>query len=134
MMMVTVFLSISNQMDFNLVQNRKGNCHHDQIPFNLKGNGKKVFSVCWKNSSYQTYSCSRDWRLSLGNPGGPIGAPLILPPRTSQSTIVLRDLRTRDASLSARQLHVSYILFGRPTFCPIHFRPTTFRPKIFVQS
>ena len=34
-----------NQMDFNLVQNRKENCHHDHIPFNVKGNGNIVFSV-----------------------------------------------------------------------------------------
>ena len=43
----TVFLSILNQMDFHLVQNRKENCHHDQIPFNAKGNGNIVFSV-WR--------------------------------------------------------------------------------------
>ena len=43
--MVTVFLSILNQMEFHLVQNRKENCPHDHIPFNLKGNGNIVFSV-----------------------------------------------------------------------------------------
>ena len=32
-------------MKFHLVQNRKGNCHHNHIPFNLKGNGILVFSV-----------------------------------------------------------------------------------------
>ena len=26
-------------------ENRKENCHHDHIPFNLKGNGNIVFSV-----------------------------------------------------------------------------------------
>ena len=40
--MGTVFLSILNQVDFHLVQNRKENCH---ISFNLKGNGILVFSV-----------------------------------------------------------------------------------------
>ena len=45
MIVVTVFLSILNQMEFNLVQNRKENCHHDHIPFNVKGNGILVFSV-----------------------------------------------------------------------------------------
>ena len=30
-------------MEFNLVQNRKENFHHDHIPFNLKGNGILVF-------------------------------------------------------------------------------------------
>ena len=45
MIVGTVFLSILNQMDFLLVQNRKENCHHDHIPFNLKGNGNIVFSM-----------------------------------------------------------------------------------------
>ena len=40
-----LFLSILNQMEFHLVQNRKENCHHDHIPFNVKGNGNIVFSV-----------------------------------------------------------------------------------------
>ena len=31
--------------EFHLVQNRKENCHHDHIPFNLKGIGNMVFSV-----------------------------------------------------------------------------------------
>ena len=38
-------LDFLNQIEFHLVQNRKENCHHDQIPFNLKGNGNIVFSV-----------------------------------------------------------------------------------------
>ena len=38
MVVVTVLLSILNQMEFHLIQNRKENCHHDHIPFNLKGN------------------------------------------------------------------------------------------------
>ena len=45
MILVTVFLSILNQMEFYLVKNRKENCHHDHIPFNVKGNGNIVFSV-----------------------------------------------------------------------------------------
>ena len=32
MIVVTVFLSILNQMEFHLVENRKENCHHDHIP------------------------------------------------------------------------------------------------------
>ena len=39
------YLSILNQMVFHLVQNRNENCHHDHIPFNLKGNRIRVFSV-----------------------------------------------------------------------------------------
>ena len=45
MIVVTVFLSILNQMDFHLVQIRKENCHHDHIPFNVEGNGNIDFSV-----------------------------------------------------------------------------------------
>ena len=30
-------------MEFYLVQIRKENCHHDHIPFNLKGNGNTSF-------------------------------------------------------------------------------------------
>ena len=45
MIVVTVFLSILNQMEFLLYQNRKKNCHHDHIPFNLKGNEILIFSV-----------------------------------------------------------------------------------------
>ena len=45
MIVVTVFLSILNQMEFHLVQDRKENCHHDHIPFNVKGIGSIVFSV-----------------------------------------------------------------------------------------
>ena len=39
LVMLTVFLSILNQMEFQLVQNRKENCQHDHVPFNFKGNG-----------------------------------------------------------------------------------------------
>ena len=46
MIVETVFLSILNQIEFHLDQNRKENCHHDHIPFNMKGNGNLVFSVC----------------------------------------------------------------------------------------
>ena len=34
-----------DQMKVHLVQNRKKTCHHDHIPFNVKGNGNIVFSV-----------------------------------------------------------------------------------------
>ena len=30
--------------------------------------------------------------------------------------------------------YVTYVGYGRPAFRPIHFRPTSFRQKIFVQS
>ena len=55
---VTVFLSILNQIDIHLVQNRKEICHHDHIPFNVKGNGKIFLSAClcvvfyWPNVRY----------------------------------------------------------------------------------
>ena len=41
--MGTVFLSILNQMDFHLVQNREENCHYDHIPLNVKENANIVF-------------------------------------------------------------------------------------------
>ena len=40
MIVGTVFLSISNQMEFHLIQNWKETCHHNLIPFNVKGNEK----------------------------------------------------------------------------------------------
>ena len=53
MIVVTGFLSIFNQMDFHLVQNRKENCHHDHIPFHLKGNRIQVFSVCDQSTTFK---------------------------------------------------------------------------------
>ena len=43
MIMVIVFLSIMNQMEFFLFQNREERCHHDHIPFDLNGNGDIFF-------------------------------------------------------------------------------------------
>ena len=43
-----IFLLTLNQMEFHLVQNRKENCPHDHIPFNVKGN--VVFSVLQHNA------------------------------------------------------------------------------------
>ena len=42
----------------SLIQNRKENCHHDHIPFNLKGNEILVFSVYtpafpWRSPGYR---------------------------------------------------------------------------------
>ena len=39
MIVVSVFLSISEEMEFHLVQYQKENCDHANIPFNFKGNG-----------------------------------------------------------------------------------------------
>ena len=57
MIVVTVFLSILNQMEFHLVQNQKEICHHDHIPFNVKGNRILEFSQSKKSRSlaYPTY-------------------------------------------------------------------------------
>ena len=39
-----------NQMEYNLFQNRKVNCHLNHIPFNLKENEFTVFLIKkWKN-------------------------------------------------------------------------------------
>jgi len=45
MTLVTGFLSILNQMEIHLVQNRKENRHYDHISFNVKGDENIVFSV-----------------------------------------------------------------------------------------
>ena len=45
MIVVTDFLSILNQMEFHLVENQNENCYHDYIPFNVRGDENKVFSV-----------------------------------------------------------------------------------------
>ena len=65
MIVGTVFLSILNQMEFHLVENRKENCHlvqsrkenchHDYIPFNVKGNGNVVFSAYVGNALSMRY-------------------------------------------------------------------------------
>ena len=65
--MVTDFLSILNQMEFHLVQNRKEYCHHDHIPLNVKGNGNIVFSVWERVISYREFIClcSEVWGIDL---------------------------------------------------------------------
>ena len=45
MIIVTVSISILNQMEFHLVQNPKENCHDDHILFNVKGIGNTSLSV-----------------------------------------------------------------------------------------
>ena len=47
-------------MEFHLVQNRQENCHHDHIPFNLKGNGKLDFSVCVVEKRLRCVSLEHD--------------------------------------------------------------------------
>ena len=52
---MTVFISILNQIDIHLVQNRKETRHHDHIPFNLKGNGNIVFFSAAENRQQTFY-------------------------------------------------------------------------------
>ena len=42
-----------NQIEFHLIHNRKKICHHEHIPFNLKGNGNIVLSdnYTWEKDS-----------------------------------------------------------------------------------
>ena len=47
MIAVTGLPSILNQKEFQFVQNRKENCHHDHIPLNLKEDGNIVLWVYW---------------------------------------------------------------------------------------
>ena len=47
MIVVTVFLSILNQIEFHLVQNRKENSPHDHIPLKVKAKSlRKQFCQC----------------------------------------------------------------------------------------
>ena len=107
--LVTVFFLILNQMEFHLVQNRKGNCHLDHIPFTLKGNGNIVFLVhhTGKNNRrvnvVQKFIISASWDSNWGLPWNL---------SDNHDTIVSKDLRgalnwaalmPRDASHSDSQ-------------------------------
>ena len=64
-----------NQMEFHLVQNGKENCHHDHIPFNVKGTGNTVFSVYSQKQQWSDVQLSE--RLaSLGIMGTQLRVPL----------------------------------------------------------
>ena len=62
MIVMTVFLSILNQMEFPLVQSRKENCHDDHIPFNVKGNANIVFSVY---DVHELFGCTVELLMSM---------------------------------------------------------------------
>ena len=110
MVVLTVFLLILNQMEFHFVQNRKENYHHDRTPFDLKGNGNIVFSVCCfsahlcnamkqieaahqnaktRKRSHRVQSSERLSCLS-NTSGGPMKKT---PAETRHSTMALRGLR-----------------------------------------
>ena len=66
MIVVTVFLSILNQMEFYLAKNRKENCHYDHIPFNVKGNGNIILSAYVYGiyvASFETMLCIKESSL-----------------------------------------------------------------------
>ena len=71
-------------MELHLVQNQKENCHHDHIPFNVKGNENIVFSVqtheriCWNCKNKQA-------KLT------PLG--IVVPPYTPQWHVYSRGIR-----------------------------------------
>ena len=50
MIVVADFLWILNQIEFQLVQDRKTNCHYYNILFNLKGNGNFVYLILYLNA------------------------------------------------------------------------------------
>jgi len=54
--MATVFHSIY-WMEFHLVQNRTENCHHDHIPFKVKGIGNIVFSLHYAGRRRSVRTC-----------------------------------------------------------------------------
>ena len=54
MIVMTVFLSILNQMELYLVQNWKENCPHDHIPFIVKGNDLYLwFIFIWQGKLFK---------------------------------------------------------------------------------
>ena len=83
----SIFLSILNQMEFHFVQYRKENCHHDHIPFNVKGNGIRVFSV--RKMTVIWWSSSDPFETQ-----GP--TPIETPPRLPPISIIYsQKLKTR---------------------------------------
>ena len=54
--MVTAFLSILNQMEFHLVQNRRENCRHDHIQLNLKG--KEILLISMHSMDCLCHLCA----------------------------------------------------------------------------
>ena len=54
-----------NQMEFHLAQNRKENCLHDHIPFNVKGKENIVFSVCPAVISTHKTLCIESYYIKL---------------------------------------------------------------------
>ena len=117
MIVVTFFLSILNQMEFHMVQNRKENCHHDDIPFNVKGNSNIVFSVQNGKPTPIRRAAVREAGVSRHH-GGPIeGAPPLKLPKY-HSTIVLRGLREP----SIRPTSCRETLVSRSNSQLLHFR------------
>ena len=68
MIVGTVFLSILNQMEYHLVQNLQENCHHDHIPFNVKGIGNVVFSVYQMSRTLPPIGIIEFYSTKLGIP------------------------------------------------------------------
>ena len=65
-------------MEFHLAQNRKENCHHDHIPFNVKGIGTIVFSV-YLSQFYDDHYIDPNHPMELScNPGSGQVIKLIL--------------------------------------------------------
>ena len=57
---VTGLLSFLTKWNSIWFKNRKETCHHEHIPFSLKGNGIQVFSV-WSPSSNVSYIRPQRW-------------------------------------------------------------------------
>ena len=94
MIVVTVLLSIFNQMEFHLVEKmRKENYHHDHIQFNLKENGNVFF--------FQSRNCALKLRGVVRR-----SDPLLLTAETKNSV--------READLSLHNVG----LFKGPSYTP----------------
>jgi len=64
-------------MEFHLIQDREENCHHDHIPFNLRGIGNIDFSVQAAQTGRTTAMgrAAEERLVSLGITGDKLRAP-----------------------------------------------------------
>ena len=81
-----------NQIELNLVQNQKENCHHDHIPFSVKANGNIVFPVCPSEilrTISRIYNRARDYVAPLRTTVAQVWA--VLKPLVHNSNVVPKD-------------------------------------------
>ena len=104
MIVVTVCLSILNQMEFHLVQNRKENCHHNHIPFNVKGKENIIFPVQLVTARAIPLTSTPHFPSSSDQfPPSQLGITVAIPTRFISETMELRTQNSRRFRLSFDQ-------------------------------